>query len=59
MDQDQDEDTLAQAALQQMQASGKRIAESNKEWFSAMTKYGKAVEKVRRQIHLQLCIDTI
>lgn len=38
---------IANAALQQVQASSKRISDANKEWFSAMTKYGKAVEKVR------------
>lgn len=47
MDQDDDEDSLGQAAMQQIQSSSKRIGEANKEWFSAMTKYSKSVEKVR------------
>lgn len=46
MDNDDDEDSLGQAAIQQIQSSSKRIAEANKEWFSAMTKYSKSVEKV-------------
>jgi hypothetical protein len=41
------ESQLANAALQQVQASSRRIADANKEWYSAMAKYGKAVEKVR------------
>lgn len=45
MQEDQDEASLAQAALQQLQTSAKRVGEANKEWFGAMTKYGKAVEK--------------
>lgn len=50
MDEGDDDEAAAEATLQQFQTSSKRIAEVNKEWYSAMTKYGKSVEKVGHKL---------
>lgn len=46
LDASDDEEAAAEAAFQQLQASTSKLAETGKDWYSAMTKYGKAVDKV-------------
>lgn len=42
------EDELAEKAIAQLASSNARLAEYHKDWSSALTKYGKTVEKVKR-----------
>lgn len=39
-------DALAESAIHQLTSSAPKITESHKEWSSALTKYGKSVDKV-------------
>lgn len=55
MDGDDDHDTVVSMeerqagneALERIRAAGSKVAEGNKEWYGAMSKYSKAVDKVR------------
>jgi hypothetical protein len=43
-----DDAALGAEALRQVQACSTKLAENQKEWYSAMNKFAKSVEKVRR-----------